>query len=632
VIGEAAVPRAWIFQANPDLYDIDRALESIDTIKWRVPQYTAEIRAGDVAALWRSGAEAGVIGVARVMGSPTQSAKDEQEDSFALAADSRDVTTRVELRVGAAQYVSKEEIADIPDMRGHQILVAPMGTVFPLSDAQWEALARVLPDPPDTQEPVGDVLPTVFAWEQRTKSIHPLPGGVDNYAEVIREVLAHVADTEPRREELKKWVASRYEVSDARSSHTVNFLGRISLLRDEGARVRVTGEGAHWLRSGDDAFLLMLIHGRVRFVGEMLATLVEPRSQDDLLEIANDQYAMGWSTPAQVSRRSYMLRGLRAAELTDDGRLVITDAGRSVLERLPGVVEPTSFVVAEEPVEEPDLPAEPAVVERMPTADETSELTRTLEETAHAAQSPDDFEIAVRDAFDFLGFDATWHGGAGKTDVLLSAELGPGERYRVIVDTKATSHAAVADQQIDWETLDEHRDRYQADYVAVVAPSFQGERVRSRARSRGRAVALIDVPTLTQVLRQHVAAPLGLDAYRSLFDVDRGPDEVVEAGEELRRQFTLCVRILGLVHALEPDEDAVEPVDLYWNLRDFEDQFGRATRDEIADTLDVLCQPPLALLRRSGEGFKTLGATDTVVRRLRLLADLIEAGESPSGE
>lgn len=41
----------------------------------------------------------------------------------------------------------------------------------------------------------------------------------------------------------------------------------------------------------------------------------------------------------------------------------------------------------------------------------------------------------------------------------------------------------------------------------------------------------------------------------------------------------------------------------------------------------MLCQPPLRLLRRSADGFKTLGAKDTVVRRLRLLAELIEGGE-----
>lgn len=621
--------RAWIFQANPDLYDIDRALERLDTIRWRVPQYTSEIRPGDVAALWRSGAESGIIGVARVMGAPTQSAKDEQEDPFALTEDAPDVTTRVELRVGPAPYVSKEQVAGVPEMQGHQILVAPMGTVFPLSDAQWGALAPLVPDPPVGDDRAAGMLPTIFAWEQRSKSVNPLPGGVDIYTEVIREILTQVSDTEPRREELKKWVASRHNVSDARSSHVVNFLGRISLLRDEGARVKVTGEGTRWLQTRDDTYLLTLIHGRVRFVGEMLATLVEPRSEDDLLEVANDQFAMGWSTSAQISRRSYMLRGLHAADLTDDGRLVATDVGRRVLEQLPGVAEPAPAGATVVPAEEPGQPVEPAAVGPTTTTDETAELVRRLEETSHAARSPDDFEIAVRDAFHFLGFDATWHGGAGKTDVLLSAELGPSERYRVIVDTKATSHAAVGDQQIDWVTLDEHRDRYQADHVAVVAASFRGQRVRDRARSQGRSVALIDVPTLVQVIRQHVAAPLGLDGYRSLFDVDTGADHVIETGEDLRRQLLLCAGALRLVHELEPDEDVVSSGDVYWNLDAFEEQFDRATRDEIAEALDVLCQPPLRLLRRSADGFKTLGAKDTVVRRLRLLAELIEGGEQP---
>lgn len=625
--------KAWIFQANPDLYDIDRALEHLDTIMWRVPQYTAEIGADDVAVLWRSGGKAGIIGVARVMGAPTQTAKGELEDPFALAVDGNEVTTRVELRVRSAPYVSKEDVARVSELQGHQILVAPMGTVFPLSDAQWAALASMVPDPPARAEPASDVQPTVFAWEQRFKSIHPLPGGVNNYTDVIRTILMHVTDTEPRREEFKAWVASHYGVSDVRSANTVNFLGRVSLLRDEGARVKVTVEGAYWLQTNDDAFLLTLIHGRVRFVGEMLATLVEPRADDDLLEIANDQYGMGWTTPAQISRRTYMLRGLGAAALTDDGRLVATTMGTRVLEGLPGIVQPPSpsrdVPSAEASVTVNSIePVEPPAVVREQMADEVDGLARRLEETSHAAQSPDDFEIAVRDVFAFLGFDATWHGGAGKTDVLLSAELGESERYRVIVDAKATSHAAVNDSHIDWVTLDEHRERYQADHVAVVAPSFQGPRVRSRARSQGRTVALIDVPTLVQVVRQHVAAPLGLDAYRALFDVERGSDDVIEAGEDLRRQLTLCAGVLRLVHELEPDEDAVSPGDLYWNLDEFGEQFGRATRAEIVDTLEMLCRPPLSLLREAHEGVKTLGARSTVVRRLRVLADLIEAAEA----
>jgi hypothetical protein len=53
--------------------------------------------------------------------------------------------------------------------------------------------------------------------------------------------------------------------------------------------------------------------------------------------------------------------------------------------------------------------------------------------------TPDAFEKAARDAFEFLGFDAVWQGGAGRTDVLLTAALGADDQYRVVVDTKSTA-------------------------------------------------------------------------------------------------------------------------------------------------------------------------------------------------
>ncbi len=35
---------------------------------------------------------------------------------------------------------------------------------------------------------------------------------------------------------------------------------------------------------------------------------------------------------------------------------------------------------------------------------------------------------------------------------------------------------AVRDQQVDWDTLDEHKEKYDADYVVLVAPAFGGQR------------------------------------------------------------------------------------------------------------------------------------------------------------
>jgi hypothetical protein len=55
--------RAWFFQTNPTVYDIDGALARLDHIWWRVPQYASEICVADlahrreVATEWRTVAE-----------------------------------------------------------------------------------------------------------------------------------------------------------------------------------------------------------------------------------------------------------------------------------------------------------------------------------------------------------------------------------------------------------------------------------------------------------------------------------------------------------------------------------------------------------------------------------------------
>ena len=58
----------------------------------------------------------------------------------------------------------------------HQIVTAPMGTVFPVIDAQWAELVPLLRAPPDIEVADAPGWPEAFSWQQRTKSVTPLPG------------------------------------------------------------------------------------------------------------------------------------------------------------------------------------------------------------------------------------------------------------------------------------------------------------------------------------------------------------------------------------------------------------------------------------------------------------------------
>jgi hypothetical protein len=634
------VVRAWIFQANPDRFDLEGALAALDTIRWRVPQRASEIVPGDPVVIWRSGRDAGIVGLGRVIEPPREATSNASEQPYDRESEGG-LTTRATLRVKPCPFIGKAEVAAIPELADHQIVTAPMGTVFPLGDEEWRALRHQLPEPPEAETPQASTWPAAFSWEQRTKSINPLPGGIDAYQDVLVDIAAHIDATQPAREELKDWLASRYQVSERRAALVAGFLGRAGLLRLDSARVALTPDGERWLHERDPAFLLALIHGRVRYVGEMLAHLDTPRTTEQLLNHANEAYGMRWTSRGQITRRRQVLGGLGAIDLDDEGRLTRTPFGEEALQRLDLAPPqqhrhtPSPDTLAER--SPPKRSTAPPHLIRQPRAEEgaltAGDLAARLLLTAHDSTNPTAFEHAARDAFAFLGFDAVWHGGAGRTDVLLTAPLGTRGQYRVVVDTKSTAHEAVNDQQIDWVTIDEHQDRYEADHACILAPAFRGGRVIERSRST-RSVALLDVAALSDVLRQHEVAPLDLHAYRALFVPEQGPDEVIDQGEALRRELVLAAEIVRQVASLEGDEGVVTGADLYWNLDAFAEQFEgqRAEREEIERVAEALARSPLSLLRKVNDGYTSLGSISIQTRRLRLLADLVGQGVPETSE
>ena len=219
--------QAWFFQANPKHYDIDAALGSLGRIWWRVPQHTNEIRSGDVAVLWRSGKKAGIVGLGRIIADPQRHSIDASEKVFALIEEegAEDVT-RALIRVQAVPFIAKEQVRAIIDFRQHQIIVAPMGTVFPISSTEWTALGKLLPPPPELVEGAGSALPPGFAWSQRSKGVLQMPGGYSGYLISLRKVCALVADERPTPVELASRLETVLEVRLPPLGYASHFCAR----------------------------------------------------------------------------------------------------------------------------------------------------------------------------------------------------------------------------------------------------------------------------------------------------------------------------------------------------------------------------------------------------------------------
>lgn len=623
--------RAWIFQANPQLYDIDTALTKLDVIHWKVPQHAGEMRPGDKAVIWRSGSDAGIVAIGVVLERPrVMSALPEEERYWTGGEGDVRGETRVPIRLTAVDFVGKARVKELPSLARHQIVVAPMGTVFPLDPIQEGELERLLPEFPKLPLPAGAPLvpPKPFAWAQRRKSASPLPGGSTQYLVTLAGILRQTQEGGALRTDLERWMNDEHGVSKRYAELAVDFLIRASILEARGTRIEPSAEALHWLETRDDAYLVSLLHARIRFIGEMLQVLQEPHTTDEVLDVANSTYGMGWTTSAQVNRRFGWLQSARTIELDEHGRLVITAFGREVLPSLelyePAATVPTP-VETHEPAPET---VEVALVEPRRRTDVAQAIADRLERASHRSDTPGELEEATADAFSFLGFGASWLGGAGRTDVLLSADLGSGESYVVVVDCKSTGKDAVQDQQIDWVTIQDHRRIHRADHAAIVGPSFHGRRLEERAEVHD--VSLISVETLSTICRQHAIAPLDLLAYRALFTVASragehdAASEVTEKSEEIRRQMAIAASIVKLVHTLQGQEGAISEEALYWNLRGFSDEFDPPSREEIQAVVGALAAPPFGALRSTDGGFRSPGDLRTAAERLRLIADQID--------
>ena len=101
---------------------------------------------------------------------------------------------------------------------------------------------------------------------------------------------------------------------------------------------------------------------------------------------------------------------------------------------------------------------------------EIKTIVKRLKVSQFKSESYTQFEEAIKEAFNFLGFEAELIGGSGDTDVLLVANIGK-ESFKVNVDGKTSRSGKIIDRQIDWLSLRDHRDKRKADFVVVVGPT-----------------------------------------------------------------------------------------------------------------------------------------------------------------
>ena len=474
-------------------------------------------------------------------------------------------------------------------------------------------------------------IPQPLSWEERAAGANPMPGGYAGYLESLRAICERVEEENLSIEDLVEYSRGRFTISETSARHRVAFLRKAGLIRNSDGIVSVDERIRRWMQNGEDDIPVAIIHSRIKFIGEMLSELEEPKSTDEVRKAAA-RYGLVWQRNTQVLNRRGWLQSANLIEGVDN-RLRLTESGRHLLSQL------TIHAPAEKKEELRELyerqeakPSEPRSYEALAisTADR---LADDIVVASTTSAHPDRFERLVRDAFVRLGFVAKHLGAAGNTDVLLTAPLGKDDSYRVAVDAKTTASGSLNDNQVDWQTLKEHRAKHDVNYSLLVAPNPSGARLMNRARTF--RVAVLSADQLADLCRRHARTPLSLVEYEKLFamqgEVDLGAiDEATEHLVSLQRLASLLSREL------------IEKTDRFGRMsaRDVHMAFGEeakgVSQEDIQRLLEMLAHPLIGVIHSftdNGPGepitdFVLATSRDSSAQNIRLLADSVASAES----
>jgi hypothetical protein len=137
----------WIFQCNPDSYDLPGALRESAVETWLANQYRSDIKAGDTVYLWETGEQSGILAVARVLSDPAKMSQSPNDAKFNMGG--RDLSGdrwRVRLQVDKVftprllktDLIKNATLANLPNIKFAN------ATNFKLSPEEATALAELV--------------------------------------------------------------------------------------------------------------------------------------------------------------------------------------------------------------------------------------------------------------------------------------------------------------------------------------------------------------------------------------------------------------------------------------------------------------------------------------------------------
>ena len=440
---------------------------------------------------------------------------------------------------------------------------------------------------------------------ERKPTIGYIVGDMKQFKTTIAEFIQLISGGKSS-EQIMEYAEENYAIAPSSLKSFFSTLTNMGIVERKTSTIYdVTDTARLWSEKEQIIDLLCIMHRQFGFIFEMLSVLEErSMSNKELAAIAKVSYGFERENVDEIRRRVAIFQTAKLIRNDSIDKYTITSRGRKLLGLIK--VEKPVFIDTNE--------------ERVGESESTQDL-QFFTELRLAAKDSSNFERLEKQvtiAFEKLGFEAQWLGGAGKTDVLVRAAGNSATSYTVTVDAKSTMSGNVTDGLVDFDTLEEHRRKHKADFSAVVGGSFQNERLIKRAIEHN--VVLIDIDTLETLIRNHLEVPIQVTSYKRLFETPgiANVKGLEEEREKITRYGNLLHAVMDCLVAEREDEvtgGILQERDIYRSLR-MNDSFSSAPNiDEISAMLQFLASPLIGCVEKSKEGYSAVGTLDDAAQK-----------------
>ncbi|MGW5308024.1 hypothetical protein ACWERF_29440 [Streptomyces griseoluteus] len=437
-----------------------------------------------------------------------------------------------------------------------------------------------------------------------------IPKGANGDAIASLQALVSCAMPSVSRKDLYTFCQTEFGSKESSIAATVTMLRGTGLVEQTGLDVFAATEPARaWINSSDHLELARILHSNILFFGEILESLADSDRAPSLAAYASQMYGMPREDVSGIRTRLQILRGCRLIEEISYARFRLTPLGDAFKETIP--LLPPEAGRSAEPVtsqsEANALTAGEALAQEISTASKDS-------------ANPTRFENAIASAFEYLGLDARRDGSPGNTDVIVAVPFGQTRMKLIIIDAKSSASGVVREQQVNFDTLREHKKKHGADQVAVVGPSFAEDRIRKRAEEHG--VTLIGAEFLAEVLRRQSDSPLAPHELVGLFD-PKQQEQLKSTWGRATREASLLTHVMNLLIRESSEVDmflggGLSVEHIYLILRG--EMESKPDPQEIEKVLALLASPLIRGVAQRGKNYFALEAADVTALRLESLA------------